>query len=111
VMGYFCQGYGFGEIALAYQLSQQAGVPVGEVFAQRGSGQGWGQVMKSYGLHGKSGKTGGQGNGQGGNNGQGNGKGNGKGNSDGGPGNHGNGKGNGGNGKGNGNGNGKGKKP
>jgi len=108
VMGYFCQGYGFGEISLAYQLSKQSGAPVSEIFAQRGGGQGWGQLMKQYGLNGKSGKTGGndgsQGSGQDNNNG--------KGKGNGGVGN-GNGKGNGENGKNNGNskGNGKGKKP
>ncbi len=53
IMGWFCQGYGFGEIALAYQISQVAGVSVEEVFEKRASGMGWGQIMQEYGLIGK----------------------------------------------------------
>jgi hypothetical protein len=48
IMGWFCQGYGFGEIALAYTISKQAGVPVADVFALRASGMGWGEILKHY---------------------------------------------------------------
>jgi hypothetical protein len=47
-MGWFCSGYGFGEIDRAYSLSFQAGVPVEEVFALRQSGMGWGNIRKHY---------------------------------------------------------------
>ena len=53
IMGWFCQGYGFGEIDLAYSISQQAGVPIADVFAKRQEGKGWGQIMKEYDLKGK----------------------------------------------------------
>lgn len=117
IMGWFCGGYGFGEIALAYQISQATGVSITDIFTQRAGGMGWGQIMQSYGLIGagaKSGAGGGQpgggngqpqnqgagngnnGNGNNGNGNNGNGNGNGKGN---GNGNHGNGKGNGNGGK------------
>jgi hypothetical protein len=47
IMGWFCQGYGFGEIDLAYELAQQSGKPVNEVFAMRASGMGWGNIKKA----------------------------------------------------------------
>ncbi|HMN59141.1 MAG TPA: DUF5666 domain-containing protein [Anaerolinea sp.] len=47
IMGWFCQGYGFGEIDLAYELAQQSGKPVTEVFAMRASGMGWGNIKKA----------------------------------------------------------------
>lgn len=47
IMGWFCQGFGFGEIDLAYGLSQQYGVPVSEIFGMRTSGMGWGEIKKS----------------------------------------------------------------
>lgn len=50
IMGWFCAGFGFGEIELAYQTSLQAGVPVEEIFALRQSGLGWGQIWQSLGL-------------------------------------------------------------
>ena len=53
IMDWFCQGYGFGEIKLAYHISQEAGVGVDEVFAMRAEGKGWGQIMKEYDLIGK----------------------------------------------------------
>jgi hypothetical protein len=46
IMGWFCQGYGFGEIDLAYGLSQQTGKPVADIFALRKSGMGWGQIKQ-----------------------------------------------------------------
>lgn len=50
IMGWFCQGYGFGEIRHAYSISSQVDVPVEEVFDQREAGFGWGQIRKHYGL-------------------------------------------------------------
>lgn len=47
IMRWFCQGYGFGEIDLAYELAQQSGLPVEEVFAMRASGMGWGNIKKA----------------------------------------------------------------
>ena len=44
IMGWFCQGYGFGEIDLAYELSLVSDMPVEEIFAMRESGMGWGQI-------------------------------------------------------------------
>lgn len=104
IMGWFCQGFGFGEIARAYLLADATGVPPATYFAQRQSGMGWGQIVKQTGVHPSDLAPGqvirhGNGNGNNGNHGNGNGNGN--------NGNHGNGNGNGkGNGKGNGNGHG-----
>lgn len=47
IMGWFCKGYGFGEIDLAYEMSVQSGIPVTEIFAMRESGMGWGNIKKS----------------------------------------------------------------
>jgi hypothetical protein len=47
IMGWFCQGFGFGEIDLAYTLSAQSGMSVGDIFAMKSSGMGWG-VIKKY---------------------------------------------------------------
>jgi hypothetical protein len=82
IMGWFCEGFGFGEIDIAYNLSQQSDRPVAEIFEMRASGLGWGQIRRELGLApGKSNGNGNNGNGNGnGNNGNGNGnKGNGKG--------------------------------
>lgn len=46
IMSWFCQGYGFGEIDLAYELAQQSGKPVSEIFAMRASGMGWGNIKR-----------------------------------------------------------------
>jgi hypothetical protein len=50
VMAWYCQGYAFSEIGLAYRISQAAGVTVNEVFAQRLSELGWGEILQKYGL-------------------------------------------------------------
>ena len=44
IMGYYCQGFGFGEIDLAYSLSQSSGTPVDQLFAEKKSGKGWGTI-------------------------------------------------------------------
>ena len=50
IMQWFCQGFGFGEIDLAYSLSRQTGVAVAEIFALRGTGMGWGEIMQQLGV-------------------------------------------------------------
>ena len=57
IMGWFCRGYGFGEIDLAYSISAQAGKPVSEIFALRAGGMGWGEIMQQYDVKGKSDKN------------------------------------------------------
>lgn len=47
IMGWFCQGFGFGEIDLAYELAEKSGEPVAEVFAMKSSGMGWGQIKQT----------------------------------------------------------------
>lgn len=46
IMEWFCQGFGFGEIDIAYGLAEDTGVPVDRIFALRQSGMGWGQIRK-----------------------------------------------------------------
>jgi hypothetical protein len=46
IITWFCKGFGFGEIDLAYGLSQSSGVPVSDIFSMRSSGLGWGQIKK-----------------------------------------------------------------
>lgn len=46
IMGWFCMGFGFGEIDLAYGLSVQTGVPVEEIFQMKMDGMGWGNIKK-----------------------------------------------------------------
>jgi hypothetical protein len=48
IMAYFCQGYGFGEIRLAYKIAYTVGVDVEVVFNQRAGGMGWGEIMQYY---------------------------------------------------------------
>ena len=57
IMKWYCQGYGFGEIQLAYRISQQKDIPVKEVFEKRAEGEGWGKIMQAYGLIGNPGKS------------------------------------------------------
>lgn len=52
VLDWFCQGYGLGEIKLAYAIHRVKGVAVSAVFAQREAGLGWGEILRSYDLHG-----------------------------------------------------------
>ncbi len=47
ILYWFCQGYGFGEIELAYELAQGAGVPVETVFEMVESGMGWGLIKQT----------------------------------------------------------------
>ncbi|MCK6585464.1 MAG: FecR domain-containing protein [Saprospiraceae bacterium] len=50
IITWFCRGFGFGEIDLAYNLSRQAGVDVASIFAMRQNGAGWGNIMQALGL-------------------------------------------------------------
>jgi ferric-dicitrate binding protein FerR (iron transport regulator) len=50
IMGWFCEGFGFGEIDLAYGLSQDTGTAVADIFAMRRQGLGWGEIMQALGL-------------------------------------------------------------
>jgi hypothetical protein len=50
IMGWFCSGFGFGEIDLAYGLAEQTGTAVEEIFALRQSGLGWGQIKQHLGV-------------------------------------------------------------
>jgi hypothetical protein len=49
IMARFCQGYGFGEIELAYLLAEEVGIDVEDVYALRDAGMGWGNVRKELG--------------------------------------------------------------
>jgi hypothetical protein len=46
VMGYFCKGFGFGEIDQAYSLSLTSGKSVSEILSMRNAGLGWGQIRQ-----------------------------------------------------------------
>jgi hypothetical protein len=48
IMGWFCQGYGFGEIDQAYDLAKLNGKPPADLFALKTQGMGWGQIKKTY---------------------------------------------------------------
>jgi hypothetical protein len=50
IIDWFCRGYGFGEIDLTYNLSQQTGVTVTQIFTMRNMGLGWGKIMKQLGV-------------------------------------------------------------
>lgn len=49
IMGWRCQGWGFGEIVIAYTISKDSGVPVADLFAMREAGKGWGEILKELG--------------------------------------------------------------
>jgi hypothetical protein len=55
IMGWFCSGYGFGEIKIAYETALKADVAVEELFAMRAEGLGWGEIFQALGLIGKPG--------------------------------------------------------
>ncbi|HSV85872.1 MAG TPA: DUF5666 domain-containing protein [Levilinea sp.] len=53
IMFWFCQGFGFGEIDLAFSLLQtytsdeyDASLTIGEIFAKKTPGRGWGQIKR-----------------------------------------------------------------
>lgn len=46
VMGWFCKGYAFGEIKLAYSLSVDSEQPIEAIFALYDTGMSWGAIMQ-----------------------------------------------------------------
>jgi hypothetical protein len=52
VTGYYCQGYGFGQIMLALQTEQMEGVTdsVSDIIAAHESVMGWGQIWQDMGF-------------------------------------------------------------
>ncbi|HRQ41202.1 MAG TPA: FecR family protein [Chloroflexota bacterium] len=54
IMGWFCAGFGFGTIDLAYALSQETGAAVSIIFTMSANGMGWGQIREAL-LGGNSG--------------------------------------------------------
>ncbi|MCL4263824.1 MAG: FecR domain-containing protein [Anaerolineae bacterium] len=44
IMGWFCAGFGFGTIDLAYSLSQETDTNVAVIFTMNANGMGWGQI-------------------------------------------------------------------
>jgi hypothetical protein len=46
IMKWFCAGFGFGEIDLAYDLRNSSGQTVDYIFGLRTSGLGWGEIRK-----------------------------------------------------------------
>lgn len=49
IMEKFCDGYGFGEIEIAYLLADEVGMDVEEIHALREAGMGWGNIRKEVG--------------------------------------------------------------
>lgn len=56
-MTYFCDGFGFGQIMLAYQTHEMGGPEVSDLLANRKSGIGWGQMWKEHGFVGEPGEA------------------------------------------------------
>jgi hypothetical protein len=50
IMAWFCEGFGFGEIDLAYFYAQKAGIPVIEIFVLVQDGMDWGEIITQLGL-------------------------------------------------------------
>jgi hypothetical protein len=46
IMSWFCEGFGFGEIETAYDLSKITGEPAATYFAWNRAGMGWGDIIK-----------------------------------------------------------------
>lgn len=53
IIGWFCENFGFGEISLAYGISEQAGVDVSELFEEKSAGMGWGEIKQAHEASGK----------------------------------------------------------
>ena len=70
IMGWFCRGFGFGEIDRAYSWGIQYNLPPAEIFAMRTQGLGWGQIKQRLEASSLAGtpQPGGPGNGNPGNN-------------------------------------------
>jgi uncharacterized protein (DUF433 family) len=50
ILGWLCDGWSLQEIALAYKVSEQTGVPVADLFAMRESGKSWQEILVELGL-------------------------------------------------------------
>jgi hypothetical protein len=46
IMGWYCLGFGFGEVKLAYSLGAEYGTPAADLFALRISGKSWGEIKQ-----------------------------------------------------------------
>jgi len=57
VMGYFCNGFGFGEIMLALQTHQMNDEKISFMFGLRESKHGWGQIWQDMGIIGNADKA------------------------------------------------------
>ena len=55
IMGYFCEGYGMGQIMLAIKTSQIEGIEANPetLLTERSNGVGWGNIWKNMGLIGR----------------------------------------------------------
>jgi hypothetical protein len=54
VIGWFCSGFGLGEIGLAYQIQSASGTPVDDLFGTRSDeNMGWGLILQDKGLIGR----------------------------------------------------------
>lgn len=49
IMALFCDGYGFGEIEIAFNLADESELSVEEITEMRAEGMGWGQIRKELG--------------------------------------------------------------
>lgn len=54
IMGYFCDGFGIGQIYLALKTELITGVDYGELLGSRTEGKGWGEIWKELGYKSKS---------------------------------------------------------
>jgi hypothetical protein len=54
VIGWFCSGFGLGEIGLAYQIESESGTPVADLFGTRSDrNMGWGLILQDKDLIGR----------------------------------------------------------
>ena len=59
IIGWFCEGFGLGEIGLAYRINSETGTEVEDLFAERlDSNMGWGLILQAEGLIGRPDKAG-----------------------------------------------------
>ncbi len=54
LLGWFCDGMGWGQIMLALQTGKISGLDPAALLEERGGGAGWGQIWKDHGLTNKS---------------------------------------------------------
>lgn len=51
ILEWRCDGYGYGEIARALLLAEEAGEDAADILARRADGEGWGKILKDYDIH------------------------------------------------------------